>query len=63
MFSGSTRFVDTSVFGGVPIFCAHVHKGQELPHYTYIPGSIVRFNFGERKEKKRFLIYDVGNKV
>ena len=63
MFSGSTRFVDTSVFGGVPIFCAHVHKGQELPHYTYIPGSVVRFNFGERKEKKRFLIYDVGNKV
>ncbi len=63
MFSGSTRFVDTSLFSKVPIFCAHVHKGQDLPNNTYIPGSIVRFNLGERKEEKRFLIYDVGNKV
>jgi len=61
MFAGSTRFVNISMFGRRHVFCGHIHKPQEFKK-VHIPGSIVRFDMGEREDEKRFLIYNSEDK-
>jgi len=57
MFSGSTRIINPYIFGNHLVFCGHIHKPQNKKN-LYIVGSPVRFNLAERKEDKRFIIYD-----
>lgn len=57
MFSGSTRFIDCSIFKNALVICGHVHKPQEIGR-VIIPGSPVRFSLAERQEVKRFVVYD-----
>jgi len=63
MFSGSTRMINSRIFKSSLVFCGHVHKPQNKGN-VYVVGSPVRFNLAERKEEKRFIIYDAKtNKV
>ena len=57
MFAGSTRYVDCSIFKNSLVICGHVHKPQDIGR-VIIPGSPVRHSLAERKEIKRFVIYD-----
>lgn len=63
MFAGSTRFVDTTKFDSIPMLVNHVHKPQIIDEHVYLIGSPVRFNMGERKEQKEFVIYDTEKDV
>jgi len=63
MFSGSTRIINPHIFKNNLVFCGHIHKPQDKKN-IYIVGSPVRFNLAERKEEKRFIVYDTkANKV
>jgi exonuclease SbcD len=57
MFAGSSRIVDTRIFGKKTIIAGHVHKPQDKDN-IHIIGSPVRFDMGERMEEKRFLTLD-----
>jgi len=57
MFSGSTRYLDTSIFGDRKIFCGHVHRSQNIGN-IYIPGSIVRFDVNDSKNDKGIYLYN-----
>ncbi len=57
MFSGSTRYVDMRIFDrfDCPVISGHVHNPQDKGK-QYVVGSPVRFDMGERNDKKRFLV-------
>jgi len=58
MFAGSSRIIESALFNNGIVFSGHIHKPQILGKNIHIIGSPVRFNFGERREEKRFIIYD-----
>jgi len=63
MFCGSSRIINTKIFGSTNVFCGHIHTPLEMTDNVCIIGSPVRFSLKECREIKRFVIYDTKKKT